>query len=212
MDRGRFITFEGGEGTGKTTQVLMLADSLGAAGIEVVTTREPGGSHGAERIRALLVDGEPESWSPTTEALLHFAARRDHVEKVIEPALADGHWVICDRFYDSTLAYQGYAGGLERKFLEQLKALVIGDLQPDLTLILDFPPQDGLARAHARGQGEEDRYERMGQVFHEKLYEGFHDIAKNDPERCKVIVATGTAEIVHQHINAVVAAKFGIEI
>lgn len=169
MDRGRFITFEGGEGTGKTTQVLMLADSLGAAGIEVVTTREPGGSHGAERIRALLVDGEPESWSPTTEALLHFAARRDHVEKVIEPALADGHWVICDRFYDSTLAYQGYAGGLERKFLEQLKALVIGDLQPDLTLILDFPPQDGLARAHARGQGEEDRYERMGQVFHEKI-------------------------------------------
>ena len=212
MDRGRFITFEGGEGTGKTTQVLMLADSLGRAGIDVVTTREPGGSHGGERIRALLVDGEPESWSPTTEALLHFAARRDHVEKIVEPALADGSWVICDRFYDSTLAYQGYAGGLDRNVIAELRRIVIGDLMPELTLILDLPTEDGLARAKARGTGEEDRYERMGEAFHKKLRDGFLDIAKNDPERCKIIVATGTAEIVHQHINAVVESKFGIEI
>jgi dTMP kinase len=212
MARGRFITLEGGEGTGKTTQALMLADSLGTAGIEAVTTREPGGSHGAERIRTLLVDGDPENWSPMTEALLHFAARRDHIDRIIEPVLADGRWVICDRFTDSTMAYQGYAGGLDRGIIAELQRLVIGDLTPDLTLILDLPTEDGLARAKRRGEGEEDRYERMGQAFHERLRDGFLDIAKREPDRCRVIAATGTAGIVHDQVCAVVAAKFGLDL
>jgi dTMP kinase len=150
---GRFITFEGGEGAGKSTHVRLLAEALRAAGLSVVETREPGGSPGAEEIRELLVHGAVARWDPMSEALLHFAARRDHVTRVIAPALAAGDWVLSDRFADSTMAYQGYGHRLGREVIEQLYALAVGDLAPELTVILDLPVEDGLARAGSRNSG-----------------------------------------------------------
>jgi dTMP kinase len=169
VTRGRFITFEGGEGVGKSTQVRRLADRLRGRG-EVVVTREPGGSPGAEAIRGLLVKGPVERWSPISETLLMYAARRDHIERVIAPALARGAWVICDRFYDSSRAYQGAAGGAPASLLRALEADVVGDLIPDLTLILDLPVKAGLARAAQRGKSgsgqDEGRFEAKGAAFH----------------------------------------------
>ena len=156
MVRGRFITFEGGEGAGKSTQVRLLAESLKARDGEVVVTREPGGSDGAEAIRALLVSGAVNRWDGCTEALLHSAARRDHLVKTVWPALARGAWVICDRFADSTLAYQGYGHGLDHGLIRQLASVTMGVFRPDLTLILDLPVAEGLMRAGGRG-GAEDR-------------------------------------------------------
>ena len=147
---GHFITFEGGEGAGKSTHVRLLADALRGAGVGVVETREPGGSPGAEQIRELLIHGEVARWDAMTEALLHFAARRDHVARVIRPALASGDWVLCDRFADSTMAYQGYGHGLALEAIEQLYALTVGALAPDLTVILDLPVGEGLRRAETR--------------------------------------------------------------
>jgi dTMP kinase len=206
MDKGRFITFEGGEGAGKSTQLKMLAEALARAGIEVVTTREPGGSKGAEAIRALLVTGEVDRWDAHTEALLHTAARRDHLAKTVWPALERGAWVVCDRFADSTLAYQGYGHGLPKDFITGLTKLAIGDFTPDLTLILDLPVEQGLARAGGRG-GAEDRYERMGSPFHERLRQGFLDIAKGDPDRCAIIDATQNLDDVHQAIMRAVKGR-----
>ena len=192
--RGKFITLEGGEGTGKSTQVLHLVTFLEQRGLEVVGTREPGGSPGAEEIRRLLVEGEPGRWIPLTEALLHSAARADHIARLIEPALMDGRWVVSDRFSDSTLAYQGYGYGLSLDMVAKLNAVTSGRLRPDLTIILDMPPEEGLKRAEIRaGNGDEaereDRYERMDLTFHERLRAGFLAIAENDPERCVVIDA-----------------------
>lgn len=206
MERGKFITFEGGEGAGKSTQLKMLADSLTLAGIEVVTTREPGGSAGAEAIRALLVTGETDRWDAQTEALLHTAARRDHLARTVWPALERGAWVVCDRFADSTLAYQGYGHGLSRDFILSLTRLAIGDFSPDLTLILDLPVEEGLKRAGRRG-GAEDRYERMGTDFHERLRQGFLDIARNDSDRCAVIDAAASLDDVHQGILRAVKSR-----
>ncbi|MBC7952604.1 MAG: dTMP kinase [Rhodospirillaceae bacterium] len=206
MERGRFITFEGGEGAGKSTQLKMLAEALARAGIEVVTTREPGGSKGAEAIRALLVTGEVDRWDAHTEALLHTAARRDHLVKTVWPALERGAWVVCDRFADSTLAYQGYGHGLPKDFILGLTRLAIGDFAPDLTLILDLPVEEGLKRAGGRG-GAEDRYERMGSPFHERLRQGFLDIAKLEPDRCAVIDATASLDAVHQSIMAAIKGR-----
>ncbi|HTH16074.1 MAG TPA: dTMP kinase [Magnetospirillum sp.] len=206
MTRGRFITFEGGEGAGKSTQLKMLAEALARAGIEVVTTREPGGSKGAEAIRALLVTGEVDRWDAETEALLHSAARRDHLVKTVWPALERGAWVVCDRFADSTLAYQGYGHGLSKDFITGLTRLVLGDFTPDLTLILDLPVEEGLKRAGGRG-GAEDRYERMGTAFHERLRQGFLDIAARDPGRCAVIDATADVDTVHQAILKAVKGR-----
>ncbi|MBC7905841.1 MAG: dTMP kinase [Rhodospirillaceae bacterium] len=206
MERGRFITFEGGEGAGKSTQLKMLAEALARAGIEVVTTREPGGSKGAEAIRALLVTGEVDRWDAHTEALLHTAARRDHLVKTIWPALERGAWVVCDRFADSTLAYQGYGHGLPKDFILGLTRLAIGDFAPDLTLILDLPVEEGLKRAGGRG-GAEDRYERMGTPFHDRLRQGFLDIAKFEPDRCAVIDATASLDGVHQSIMATIKRR-----
>jgi len=166
--RGRFITLEGGEGAGKSTQIKRLTARLAARGIEAVATREPGGTPGAEAIRSLLVTGDVARWDAVTETLLHYAARREHVEKTVRPALARGAWVISDRFADSTMAYQGHAGAVGAARVAALHKLVLGDFQPDLTLILDLPVQVGLARAKARA-GIEDRYERMGLAFHEAL-------------------------------------------
>ena len=204
--RGRFITFEGGEGAGKSTQLRLLAEGLRHAGLPVVTTREPGGSPGAEAIRALLVSGEVERWDGVTEALLHFAARRDHLVKTVWPALERGAWVISDRFADSTLAYQGFGHGLDPEVIAGLYRLAVGHFSPDLTLVLDLPVEKGLERAGSRG-GAEDRYERMGLGFHQRLRQGFLGIAASNPMRCAVIDATRTPDQVRADIMATVRAR-----
>lgn len=210
MRGGKFITLEGGEGAGKSTQVKLLCDVLRRADLTVVGTREPGGSPGAEEIRRLLVTGDTDRWDAMTEALLHFAARRDHVVKTVKPALARGDWVVSDRFADSTVAYQGYAHGLGRDVLQILYTTVVGDLVPDLTIILDVPPQLGLARERERGG--EDRYERMEGIFHQRLRAGFLDIARREPERCVVIDARSGVEAVHAEIVAAVYQRLGLAI
>lgn len=194
-ERGRFITFEGGEGGGKSTQVKNLAARLRAAGEDVLETREPGGSPGAEEIRGLLVNGAPERWDAMSELLLHFAARRAHLRETVVPALADGRWVLCDRFADSTMAYQGYGHGLGREPVLALYDLVVGGRRPDVTIVLDLPVDEGLTRAAARSGGG-DRYERMDRAFHERLRDGFLDIAKREPERCVLIDATRSIDAV----------------
>jgi dTMP kinase len=209
MTRGKFITIEGGEGGGKSTQIKRLARALDAAGQTVVTTREPGGSPGAEEIRALVVQGAPERWDPITEALLITAARREHVVRTIEPALAAGRWVISDRFADSTLAYQGYGRGIDRAALEALRRLAVGALVPDLTLILDLPVEIGLARARARA-GQELRFEAMDTDFHQRLRQGFLAIAAAEPQRCAVIDADQSVDAVHAAIVAAVSARLGV--
>ena len=186
--RGRFVTFEGGEGAGKSTQIARAAAFLRDRQIDPIVTREPGGSPGAEQIRQLLVEGDPARWDAVTEMLLHFAARRDHVRTVIAPALADGRWVLCDRFVDSTLAYQGYGHGLGEAPVRQLADLTIDGTWPDLTIVLDLPVEEGLKRAAARAGGEH-RYERMGLDFHRRLRAGFLAIAAADPARCRVVNA-----------------------
>ena len=208
---GRFITFEGGEGAGKSTHVRLLADALRGAGLGVVETREPGGSPGAEQIRELLIHGEAARWDAMTEALLHFAARRDHVARVIRPALASGDWVLCDRFADSTMAYQGYGHGLAPEAIEQLYALTVGALAPDLTVILDLPVGEGLRRAETR-KGGGTRYERMDRAFHERLRSGFLAIAERDPERCLVIDASLPIDAVHQAAKEAVNARLNLEL
>lgn len=211
MARGRFITLEGGEGAGKSTQIAHLKAALEAKGFAVLTTREPGGSEGGEEIRHLLVNGDTHKWEPLTEALLNYAARHEHLEKVILPALDAGTWVLCDRFADSTMAYQGYGHGMNREIIRRLHRLVVGDVRPDLTLILDMPVEDGLKRAGDRGEGE-DRYERMGADFHERLREGFLDIAKKEPSRCAVIDATGDIGAVAMAIAGEVSDRLGLEL
>lgn len=204
--RGRFITLEGGEGAGKSTQARRLAEALAARGVDCLLTREPGGSPGAEEIRALLVNGEPGRWSPTTEALLLTAARRDHLERTVQPALAAGRWVVCDRFSDSTLAYQGYGAGLPLDDLRALFRLALGGFRPDLTLVFDLPVDVGLARAAARAGGE-DRFERMGRDFHQRLRDGFLAIAAAEPERCAVIDAGADVDAVTVDVLAAVSAR-----
>lgn len=188
MTHARFITLEGGEGTGKSTLAAGLEVALVQRGIGVERTREPGGTPGAEEIRRLLVEGSGDRWQPMSEALLLYAARHDHVERRIRPALAAGRWVICDRFFDSTTAYQGAAGGVDRATLDQLRVLALGDFAPDLTLVLDLDPEIGLGRAGLRG-GHEQRFEGKGLAFHQRLREGFLDVARAEPERCAVIDA-----------------------
>lgn len=206
MARGRFITLEGGEGAGKSTHIRRLADALRERGIAVTTTREPGGSPGAERIRALLVDGPTDRWDVVSEALLHFAARRDHLVRTVWPALERGEWVISDRFADSTMAYQGYGLGLGRATIDALYAQAVGEFRADLTLILDLPVEQGLARAAARDAGRDGgtRYERMSVDFHRRLREGFLDIARREPSRCVVIDATQPVDFVARAIIAAV--------
>ena len=186
---GRFITFEGGEGAGKSTQVALLADRLAALGIAVVRTREPGGSPGAEAIRSLIVTGAVDRWDARTEALLVAAARRDHVERTIRPALARGAWVLCDRFFDSTMAYQGRAGGVDPAAVEWLRAFATDGLAPDLTIILDLPVELGMARVAARAGGHQ-RFERREPAFHHRLRAAFQEIAAAEPGRCRLLDAT----------------------
>jgi dTMP kinase len=217
--RGRFITFEGGEGAGKSTQIELLADRLQDAGLSVVVTREPGGSPSAEDIRKLLVSGAIWRWDPLTELLLHNAARREHIRNLIRPVLGRSRWVLCDRFVDSTMAYQGYGHGLGPKVVRDLHRIISDGLMPDLTLILDLPTEVGLARAKARNEAvaaqqvaedgrREDRYERMAKPFHRRLRRGFLDIAKRDPKRCRVIDANRDVETVAADIWTTVAKRF----
>ena len=208
---GRFITLEGGEGAGKSTQIALLKNALEASGRLVLATREPGGSPGGEEIRTLLVNGETHRWEPLSEALLNYAARYEHLQKVILPALDQGTWVLCDRFADSTMAYQGYGHGMDREIIRRLHRLVVGETAPDLTLIFDLPVEAGLERAGARGEGE-DRYERMGGDFHNRLREGFLEIAHKNPARCQVIDATGDIGAVAMAVHDAVTAKLGIEL
>ncbi len=206
MAGAKFITFEGGEGAGKSTQIGLLAEALAATGISVRTTREPGGTPGAEQIRELLVTGASDRWDAMTEALLHFAARREHLRSVVWPNLEAGHWVLSDRFADSTMAYQGYGHGLGREPIDQLYALTMGKFAPDLTLILDVPVALGLERALARQDGG-DRYEGLDGAFHERLRQGFREIAEREPRRCVLIDGSGAVESVQAAVRACVAER-----
>ena len=205
---GRFITLEGGEGAGKSTQIARLKSWLEGRGRAVVATREPGGSPGAEMIRKLLVEGPVERWDGTTEALLHFAARREHLRSTVWPALKRGDWVISDRFADSTRAYQGYGHGLDLAMLDGLYEAAVGAFRPDLTLVLDLPVETGLARAAER-RGAETRYESLPRDFHERVRKGFLEIAKRDPKRCAVIDATRDIDTIAAAITHVVTDRLG---
>ncbi len=209
MARGRFITFEGGEGVGKSTQARRLAERLRGGGLEVVVTREPGGSPGAEAIRGLLVQGAADRWSPMAETLLVYAARRDHIERLIAPALARGAWVVCDRFIDSTRAYQGLAADGPLELIRLLEAQVLDGLTPDLTLVLDLPAEAGLGRAAGR-QDAETRFEDKGHGFHERLRAAFRAIAAEAPERCVLVDAAGPVEAVAERVLAAVEARLGV--
>ncbi len=199
--RGKFITFEGGEGSGKSTQIKMLAQRLEVAGVRNVTTREPGGSPGAEIIRHVLLSGVGKLLGPEAETLLFAAARDDHVRTVILPALNQGTWVLCDRFFNSTRAYQGSLGQVAPGLLNALQRVTIGDLKPDLTLILDVPVEVGMRRASVRrGSGAADRFESEDMTFHEGLRAAYRKIATEDPRRCVLIDATADADSVGQAV------------
>ncbi len=208
---GIFISFEGGDGSGKSTQIKRLAAVFEAAGREVVVTREPGGSPGAETIRTLFVEGDAERWSPLSEALLVYASRADHLERTILPALKRGAVVITDRFADSTMAYQGIAGALGEETVQKLHDIVVGGNDPDLTIILDLAVADGLQRAGARGgaTGREERFESKGAAYQEKVRAAYLDIAKAAPDRCIVVDASGDADAVFQRVREA-AGKFGV--
>lgn len=217
MPRGKFISFEGGEGSGKSTQINYLHETLKSVGIDVIKTREPGGSDGAEEIRNLLVDGNPERWDAVTETLLHCAARRDHLKTTVVPALQAGQWVLTDRFSDSTMAYQGYGHGVNKKALKKLHQFIAGNIEPDITIILDLPIKVGLARAEERAGKQntfinkvEDRYERMDKDFHERLRKGFINIAKNNRKRCIVIDTTRSIDEIKTTIRRLVFEKLGL--
>jgi dTMP kinase len=208
--KGYFITFEGGEGAGKSTQISRLAHHLRQRGEIICLTREPGGSKGGEDIRHLLVEGDPGRWDPLTETLLHFASRRDHVVNIIKPALERGEWVLCDRFADSTFAYQGYGHGLSLNVIQTLYQLVLGDFKPDLTIILDIDVSIGLQRASMRNQKREqkiseDRYEKMNKQFHDKLRQGFLSLASKDEKRYRVIDANQSPEQIEKLIWTIVS-------
>jgi dTMP kinase len=199
--RGRFITFEGGEGTGKSTHAALLADRLRALGINIVLTREPGGSPGAEVIRHVLLSGVAKPLGAEAEAILFAAARDDHVRMTIEPALARGSWVVSDRFLDSSRVYQGSLGHLDPKFMRALERVTVGDLRPDLTFILDVPAEVGLARAGTRrAGGSADRFEAESLAFHEELRQAFTLLVGSESGRCVVIDATEPKQAVAERI------------
>lgn len=202
--RGLFITFEGVEGAGKSTQISLLRDHLERLGIPHVATREPGGTEGAEAIRNLLVQGDAGRWTDLTECLLVNAARAEHLDRLIRPALAEGKVVLCDRFMDSTRAYQGYAGGLTMETISELERTVVWDTRPDMTLIFDLSAEEGLARADVRGGAA--RFESKGLSYHRAVRNGFLDIAGKDPGRCHVIDAGLPVDGLAEQISTLVLA------
>ncbi len=196
MQRGQFITLEGGEGSGKSTQLRLLSDALSARGIDHITTREPGGAPLSERVRGLLVESSEDDWSPDAEMVLFMASRIEHARKIIEPALTRGAWVLCDRFHDSSRVYQGVAKGLGVGFYDRLHQLTLGDIRPDTTFLLDIDPKEGLQRAGERS-GNETRFEDLGLAFHQRLREGFLALADAEPQRFTVLDAAQPVDALH---------------
>jgi len=212
--KSRFITLEGGEGSGKSTQIKLLANWLSEIGVEHICTREPGGAPGAEQIRNLVLTGDVDRWTPMTEVLLYTAARSDHVERVVLPALEEDKWVLCDRFSDSSVAYQGAGRGVGIEKVRDLQKLVLGDFKPDLTLVLDLPVTVGLGRAVSRESGKvdmEDRFERMEVSLHEASREVYLSIAKEEPDRCVVVDADQSIDELQQCLRRIITEKFGIQ-
>ncbi|WP_047144890.1 dTMP kinase [Aquamicrobium sp. LC103] len=208
--RGTFITFEGGEGAGKSTQIRTLAETLRDVGHDVLVTREPGGSPGAEAVRHVLLSGAAEPFGPEMEALLFAAARSDHVEQVIRPAVETGRIVLCDRFMDSSRVYQGVTGNIDPDFMKSLEKVSVNGMIPDLTIILDLDPVEGLRRATARrGDDAADRYEKEALDVHERRREAFLEIARNEPERCVVFNAERDKAVVADEIAAAALAAIG---
>lgn len=206
---GRFISFEGGEGSGKSTQSKLLCDALAKNGVAHQATREPGGSAGAEKIRSLLVSGDVDSWDAETETLLFYAARMDHVKHVIRPALAQGKHVVCDRFADSTRVYQGVGKDVAAQYIQMLHRMTVGNFMPDLTLIFDIDPEEGLKRAASRS-GNETRFESMDLDFHHRIRAGFLAIAQEEPARCVVLNAAQDKAALHKQVVELVTNRFGI--
>ncbi|MEW6256031.1 MAG: dTMP kinase [Pseudomonadota bacterium] len=207
--RGRFITLEGGEGSGKSTQARRLSEVMVAGGRQVLLTREPGGSQGAEQVREALLQGALKAFGADVEALLFAAARADHVQQTIRPALERGVWVICDRFIDSTRVYQGALGHVEAELLRALETVSIEQARPDLTILLDVPTATGLARARARAKGAPaDRFEGEGASYHHKVRAAFLEIAREEPDRCVVIDASQPADLVAARVKKAVQARF----
>lgn len=207
MKAGKFITLEGGEGAGKTTQAKRLKEALDEAGIENVVTREPGGTFGAEAIRDLVLDGTHERWSGMTELLLMYAARLDHMEKLIKPALERGVWVVCDRFSDSSMAYQGCARGLGAERVAAVHTAVMEGFKPDLTILFDIDPILTQKRVQTRG-GELSRFDTETLEFHKKLREGFLGIAESEPERVKIIDAALSRDAIAAQIRHIAMKQF----
>ncbi|TDH36286.1 dTMP kinase [Pseudohoeflea suaedae] len=213
QSKGRFITFEGGEGAGKSTQISRLADLLRRRGHDVLVTREPGGSQGAEAVRHVLLSGQAEEFGVRMEAVLFAAARSDHVEQVIRPALAEGTIVLCDRFIDSSRVYQGVTGNLEPALMRNLERVAVNGVMPDLTIILDVPAESGLARARKRGSSDSagpDRFEKEEISTHEMRRQAFRDLAQSEPKRCKLIDGTlsqdAVALSVLEHVDPILPA------
>jgi dTMP kinase len=207
-----FITLEGGEGAGKSTQIKLLAHAFETAGLKTIVTREPGGSEGGEAIRKLVVEGAVDKWNPVTESLLFMTARYDHLVTKIQPALSRNEWVVCDRFFDSTYIYQGIAKGVDTHWLQQLYSLLYGNTKPDLTLLLDIDPHDGLKRANKRNSSAETRFENMDFSFHETLRRGFLKLAEAEPARIKIIPAAQSIAIIHQAILTSVNERFQLDL
>tara|TARA_A100001037_G_C15079447_1_gene603461 strand:+ start:296 stop:949 length:654 start_codon:yes stop_codon:yes gene_type:complete len=205
---GKFITFEGGEGAGKSTQIKRLSKFLKTEGLITVLTREPGGSNGGEDIRRLLVEGEIDRWDPMAETLLHMAARRSHLVDLIKPALQRGEWVLCDRFADSTEAYQGHGQSLDLGFISQLRRNIVGAIEPELTFLLDISVDEGLARALARDNIA--RYERMDRSIHEKIRSGFLKIAAENEQRIVIIDASQSIDAIEAEIIKHTVHRFGL--
>ncbi len=206
---GSFITFEGGEGSGKSTQLKLLSDAFAATGKPCIVTREPGGTESAERIRELLVTGHKDAWNPLSETLLFYAARTEHVERLVKPALIQGKTVLCDRFADSTRVYQGTGKKVPADFIDQLHKISLGNFAPNLTIILDIDPAIGLARAATRKHAE-NRFESMQHDFHTQVRAGFIAIARNEPKRCVVLDAAQLPDVLHKQIVDVIGQRLAI--
>ena len=207
-----FITFEGGEGVGKSTQITRLSKFLSKFSVGHIVTREPGGSKTAEIIREILVNGDPDQWDSKTELLLHFAARRDHLARKITPALDEGLWVLCDRFVDSTYAYQGYGHGISTVLIDNIYRFVADEVFPDLTFVLDLSPEEGIERTKKRSLANkevltEDRYEKMELAFHKRIRNGFKEIVLANRERCVLIDASLGEEEIYNNIVSIVSAR-----
>ncbi len=207
----RFITFEGGEGAGKSTQIRLLAEAFNASALPHILTREPGGSKGGEAIRSLVVTGDVDRWDAGTEALLFMTARYDHLQTFIRPALANGQWVLCDRFYDSTYVYQGISKQVGTEWLDSIYTTLFGNITPDLTLLLDIPVETGLARAASR-RGDETRFESMDVIFHETLRTGFLSLAKAAPQRVVVCNASQSVQALHHQIISALNQRFSLSL